>query len=222
MTVNMHTLPPITTASIAIVDNDVLSLESMQRLLTNRLPLVRISWTATSGREALSLSLAGERVPSLLLLDMSLEGVQGTSVCRRIRKESSRFPILAMTSFSLNVYEAKAKSAGAQGLVSKNSEDNLVRGISLVLRDGSLPGFETRHIAHARIVSEKNSSPRLTLREEEIINLSADEGLLDSEIADKLYISEATVRKHMQHIMQKLGARTARQAVAKWLSPRDY
>ncbi|MBT1172894.1 response regulator transcription factor [Bifidobacterium sp. MA2] len=209
-----------TTPSLAIVDNDERSLESLQQLLTNRLPSARITWMATSGREALSLS--SKNAPSLLLLDMSLEGIQGPSVCRHIRKESSAFPILAMTSFSLNLYEAKVKSSGAQGLVSKNREDDLVQCITSILHDGAMPGFESRKIAHIRITSEKTHNPRLTLREEEIINLSADEGLLDAEIADKLGVSEATVRKHMQHIMQKLGARTARQAVAIWLSPHDY
>lgn len=203
---------------IAIVDNDARSLDSLYRLLTERLPTARVIWMAQSAKEAMLLTKT--HVPSLLLLDMSLEGVQGTSACRRIRKRSLDFPILAMTSFSLNLYEVKAKAAGAQGLVSKNTEDDLVTAIDSVIRNGSMTGFESRQLAHIRLMNETDHDQRLTLREEEIINLCADEGLLDTEIAGRLGISEATVRKHMQHIMQKLGARTARQAVAIWLSPR--
>ncbi|WP_043166382.1 response regulator [Bifidobacterium callitrichos] len=215
-----HTSHPALSPSIAIVDNDTRSLESLRQLLSDRLPSARIAWMTTSGKEALT--MIGEHTPSLLLLDMSLEDIQGPSICRRIRRESSAFPVLAMTSFSLKLYAAKAKTAGAQGLVSKNVDEDLVQTVISVLRDGSMHGFESQQIAHIRIANEQTSIPQLTLREEEIINLCADEGLLDAEIADKLDISEATVRKHMQHVLQKLGARTSRQAVAIWLSPRSY
>ncbi|WP_055427126.1 response regulator transcription factor [Bifidobacterium aesculapii] len=207
-----------TATSIAIVDNDTRSLDSLYRLLTERLPTARVIWMVQSAKEAMPLTKS--HAPSLLLLDMSLEGVQGPSACRFIRKQSPDFPILAMTSFSLNLYEAKAKAAGAQGLASKNTEDGIITAIDSVIRNGSMAGFESRQLAHIRLMNETVHNQRLTLREEEIIDLCADEGLLDTEIAGKLGISEATVRKHMQHIMQKLGARTARQAVAIWLSPR--
>ena len=49
-------------------------------------------------------------------------------------------------------------------------------------------------------------------------SLCARDGLLDGEIADKLHISQGTVRKHLQHIMAKLGVKSSRQAVSQWLT----
>lgn len=77
-------------------------------------------------------------------------------------------------------------------------------------RDSNLPPWPTC------ASDEEETSPRLTVREEQIISLCAD-GMLDREIAERLDISESTVRKHMQGILKKLNCKTARQAVALWV-----
>lgn len=79
-----------------------------------------------------------------------------------------------------------------------------------------MEGFEPPALANVRIRREEETSPRLTVREEQIISLCAD-GMLDREIAERLDISENTVRKHMQGILKKLNCKTARQAVALWV-----
>lgn len=204
---------------IAIVDNDRQSLSALRALVEERLERAAVVWTADNGRDALERYRDDE--PDLMLLDMSMEDIQGPSICRRIRLDSGERPILAITSFSLHRYRSKAFAAGAQGLVSKNDEDELVDAMRGALSGRVRGGFESPLIAHMRVCNEAPLSPRLTLREEEIINLTADDGLIDREIAEELGISEATVRKHLQNIMRKLGARTTRQAVAAWLSPRN-
>lgn len=79
-----------------------------------------------------------------------------------------------------------------------------------------MEGFEPPALANVRIRREEETSPRLTVREEQIISLCAA-GMLDREIAERLDISESTVRKHMQGILKKLNCKTARQAVALWV-----
>ena len=79
-----------------------------------------------------------------------------------------------------------------------------------------MEGFEPPALANLRISREAETTPALTVREEQIISLCA-EGMLDRDIAERLGISEATIRKHMQSILRKLNCKTSRQAVALWV-----
>lgn len=206
---------------IAMVDNDERSLDALRELVETAAAGWRVVWMCSNEQEAIGRCLADDRNVDLLLLDMSLEHVQGPSVCRRIRERTWRIPIVAMTSFSLHRYRDKVVRAGAQGLVSKNDERAIVQVIAEVGARRALDGFESAPAAYARVSNERRHQHMLTLREEEIINLAADDGLADREIAEELGIAEATVRRHMHNIIGKLGARTSRQAVAMWLTPND-
>lgn len=205
---------------IAITDNDERSLESLRDLVERNIPRSYVIWTCSSERETIERCLACDGTIDLLLLDMSMERMQGPSICRRIREQTWRVPILAMTSFSLHRYREQAVYAGAQGITSKNDEQAIIRSINEVLRSKALDGFESSAVAYTRISNERPHQQLLTSREEEIINLAADSGLTDRQIAEELNIAEATVRRHMHNILAKLGAKTARQAIARWLTPR--
>lgn len=106
--------------------------------------------------------------------------------------------------------------AGAQGLVGKENADQLAQIIMRMCNGEVMEGFETPALANLRISREAETAPSLTVREEQIISLCA-EGMLDREIAERLGISEATIRKHMQSILRKLNCKTSRQAVALWV-----
>ena len=125
-------------------------------------------------------------------------------------------PILGITSFSINSYRSKLMEAGAQGLIGKEDSVQLAKVIERLCGGDVMEGFESPALSHVRIRREEENSPRLTVREEQIISLCAD-GMLDREIAERLNISEGTVRKHMQGILKKLNCKTARQAVALWV-----
>ena len=121
-----------------------------------------------------------------------------------------------ITSFSINSYRSRLMEAGAQGLIGKEDSDQLAKAIERLCGGNVMEGFEPPALANVRIRREEETSPRLTVREEQIISLCAD-GMLDREIAERLDISENTVRKHMQGILKKLNCKTARQAVALWV-----
>lgn len=121
-----------------------------------------------------------------------------------------------VTSFSIRSYRDKLMEAGAQGLISKEDSNQLAQAIERLCGGSVMEGFESPALANLRISREDETSPQLTVREEQIISLCAD-GLLDREIAEQLDISESTVRKHMQSILKKLNCKTARQAVALWV-----
>ena len=104
---------------ILLVDDDKIVIEALTDLFKRILPAVGIVDSATSGVEALELFASNADQYALVLLDMSLEGMQGPEVCRRMRLMDCSTPILGMTSFSLNRYRVPLAAAGAQGLVGK-------------------------------------------------------------------------------------------------------
>ncbi|MBT1162638.1 MULTISPECIES: response regulator [Bifidobacterium] len=213
--------PPVYYRRVAIVDNDPRSLASLRTLIKEQLARSSVIWTTANGSETVQLCSQTETMPNLLMLDMSLEGLQGPEVIRRIRRVSGNTAILAITSFSLPRYTYKVQRAGGQGIVSKNNENDILNAAAALLSGQVQNGFESPKMAHIRITHEQSTQPALTIREAEIIDLVANEGLLDAEVATTLGISEATVRKHMQNIMTKLGARSSRQAVALWMNRND-
>ena len=159
---------------IALVDNDPRALDSLSAVIASKVPTAYVVWTATSGCEAIERCQDANGHVSLLILDMSMEGLQGPATCRRLRLMGQRMPILGATSFSINSYRDKLVEAGAQGLVGKENADQLAQIIMRMC-------------------------------------------MLDRDIAERLGISEATIRKHMQSILRKLNCKTSRQAVALWV-----
>lgn len=201
---------------IALVDNDPRALDSLSAVIASKVPTAYVVWTATSGCEAIERCQDANGHVSLLILDMSMEGLQGPATCRRLRLMGQRMPILGATSFSINSYRDKLVEAGAQGLVGKENADQLAQIIMRMCNGEVMEGFEPPALANLRISREAETTPALTVREEQIISLCT-EGMLDRDIAERLGISEATIRKHMQSILRKLNCKTSRQAVALWV-----
>lgn len=205
---------------VLLVDDDKIVIEALPGLFKRILPAVSIADSATSGVEALKLFALNAGQYALVLLDMSLEGMQGPEVCRRMRLMNWSTPILGMTSFSLNRYRVPLAAAGAQGLVEKD-ETQLGQAVSRVLSECSLPSFETPMAAYAKLKCDVEMEPTLTNMQETIMDLCANEYLTDGEIAERLGVSIATVRKHMQNIVKRLNCRTQRQAIITWLKHGD-
>ena len=187
---------------IAVVDNDPMALASLIQLIKEQATSTSLLWTSMDAQHALEHCSHFEDTPDILITDMSLEGIQGDSLCRRMRLTNTKTRLLAVTSFSLSSYEHKARRAGVQGIVSKNEEKAIIQAIATLQRSDSLPGFETPILAQARLKHE-NFSPLLTVREEEIIGLVSERGLTDREVSAVIGVKEATVRRHMHNIMKK-------------------
>lgn len=155
--------------NILLVDNDRIVIEALADLFKRILPAVNIADSATSGVEALKLLTSNADQYALVLLDMSLEGMQGPEVCRRMRLADCSTPVLGMTSFSLNQYRVPLATAGAQGIVDKSDETQLKRDVPLVLSGGSLSGFETPMTAYARLKCDTQTESTLTNMQETIM-----------------------------------------------------
>lgn len=204
--------------TIGIVDNDRFVLPSLKTSITELLPEANVVWTTTDGGEAVRYCLHADTRPKVLLADMSMEGVSGISVCRRIRTRIGKVGILAMTAYSLDKYAAKASLAGAQGIVGKSDEQRIVSALRTVASGGTWgDGFESSMTAHVRLKHQTGMSATLTDREFEIMDSFAA-GMSIKAIAEMLNIMPETVKKHGQKAMHKLGATSRWQAVALWLN----
>ena len=204
--------------TIGIVDNDRFVLPSLKTSIAELYPDARVIWTTSDGGEAVQNCLHASTRPKVLLVDMSMEGVSGISVCRRIRTRISKVGLLAMTDYSLDKYTEKASLAGAQGIVGKADEQQIVTALRTVASGGTWgEGFESPLTAHVRLKNQVSMSSVLTDREFEIMDSFAA-GMSIQAISETLNITPETVKKHGQRAMHKLGATSRWQAVALWLN----
>lgn len=113
-----HNAKPSMSLRFALVENDQITVLALSQFLTRMLPGSRCLWAASgaiSALEKLDAQSRAKNLPDVLLVDMSLDGMQGTEFIRRIRLKGVSVPVLAMTSFPLNHYAAEVADAGAQG-----------------------------------------------------------------------------------------------------------
>ena len=156
---------------------------------------------ASSGDEALELARAS--APAAAILEIPLPGLSGYELCAALRVEfGADMPVVFLTGSRIEPYDRVAGLLlGADDYVTKpySAGELLVR---------------LRNLLHRRADPEASRfARRLTKREHEVLALMA-EGLHGDEIAQRLVISPKTVATHVEHILQKLGARSRAQAIA--------
>ena len=175
--------------------------------------------TAGDGAEAVDLCRA-ER-PDVVLMDVRMPTMDGLEAARRVAGESDHGTrVLMLTTFDLDEYVYEALRAGASGFLLKRAPaEDLVAGIRVVARGDALlaPSVTRRLIGEfARLNPAVPLRPdrlrELTPRETEVLRLVAD-GLSNAEIAERLVVSEETVKTHVSRVLQKLGLRDRAQAV---------
>ncbi len=169
---------------------------------------------ARNGAEALDLvRTAG---PDVVLMDITMPGIDGVEATRRIRAEHPTVRILVLTMHADQDILTEAIRAGANGYLVKDcSIDEIATSIEAVAAGETAlsPGLAASMLADVRRQEEEPPQERLiTAREEEVLQLIAD-GCSTPEVAESLYISQKTVKNHLASIYQKLDARDRTQAV---------
>jgi DNA-binding NarL/FixJ family response regulator len=173
---------------------------------------------AADGGEAVT--IAREVRPDVVLMDVRMPGTDGIEATRRLLRDGDAPRVLMLTTFDLDEYVYEAMKAGASGFLLKDApRDQLVGAVRTVAAGDALlaPALVRRLIEdYVRRPAPGARSPTeldgLTERELEVLTLIAH-GLANAEIAARLYVSEATVRTHVTHILAKLGIRDRVQAV---------
>ena len=167
---------------------------------------------AADGEEAVT--LAGEHQPDVVLMDLSMPGVDGIEATRRLIAERPESRVVVLTSFSDRERILDALDAGAVGYLLKDAEpDELLRGIAAAARGESpLAPKAAKAVLSAR--AESRPAAELTAREQEVLALLA-EGLANKQIARRLGIAEKTVKAHLTSVFQSIGV-TDRTQAALW------
>ncbi len=186
------------------------------RMLLSGAEDIEVVAEASNGLEAID--KAARFHPTVILMDIRMPELDGLEATRRILASDNGARILILTTFDLDEYVYEALAAGASGFVLKDDPpEQLLAAIRTVAAGEALlsPTVTKRVIKHF-IRIPRPTRPKgfeeLTAREQEVFRLIAN-GLSNTEIANELYISDATVKSHITHILQKLDLRDRVQAV---------
>jgi DNA-binding NarL/FixJ family response regulator len=192
------------------------------RMLIEGTPGLTPVGEAAHGAEAVR--LASELRPDVVLMDVRMPGMDGLEATRRIVATGGRTRVLIVTTFDLDEYAYEGLRAGASGFLLKDARpEELVAGIHAVATgDAVVAPRLTRRLldAYAHQVLAPTGSPAavdprlqaLSDREREVL-VAVAQGWTNSEIAERLVLTESTVKKHVGRVLAKIGARDRIQAV---------
>jgi DNA-binding NarL/FixJ family response regulator len=152
--------------------------------------------------------------PDIALVDISLPGISGIKLTQQLSVSHPGIKVLILSMHLNEEYISNAMKAGAKGYLPKNTtREELISAIRTVAEGGRYLGKEVSEVITSGFLRRSTSgipgeNEALSRRETEILKLTA-EGLGNKEISDKLFISIRTVESHKNHIMQKLGLKSA-------------
>jgi DNA-binding NarL/FixJ family response regulator len=174
---------------------------------------VELVGTAADGEEALALAL--EHDPDIVLMDLRMPRLDGIEAIRRLTERGERPRAIALTTYADDASVLGALRAGARGYLTKDAGAEQIRAAMEAVARGEAaldPAVQHHVVAALATPAEVTLPDDLTPREAEVLGLIA-EGLTNAEIAERLVVSAATVKSHVNHIFAKIGARDRAQAV---------
>ena len=199
---------------VLIVDDHEMVRAGLRAMLAAD-PEIDVVVEATTGAQAIA--LARERRPDVVLLDARLPDMDGAQVCRRLRAELPEVAVAMLTTFSDDDLVRECVRAGAQGYLLKDVERlDLGRSIRALARGEGVIDQKVAPLvlAAARLGAETAGSEQpLNERERTVLRLVA-QGLSNREIADRMHLSELTIKGYIEDILQRLGARNRVHAAA--------
>ena len=204
---------------VLVADDQTLVREGLVTLL-GLIPGIEVAGVARDGEEAID--LAGRLRPDVVLMDLRMPRLDGVEATRRLAAAAPTPRVVVLTTYADDQSIFAALQAGALGYLTKDSgADDIARAVRTVHAGQALlePAVQRRLIESLR---ERPPAPAtappapapddLTPREVEVLGLIA-RGLSNGEIARRLFVSEATVKTHVNNIFSKAGVRDRAQAV---------
>jgi DNA-binding NarL/FixJ family response regulator len=180
---------------------------------------VEVVGTAANGDEALALAI--QLRPDVVLMDLRMPHCDGAEATRRLRDHDAGIKVLVLTTYADDRSVIDALRAGARGYLTKDAGAGEIRDALERVMSGqaAIDPAVQHHLLNA--IASPSATPAgrtplfpdgLTHREAEVLALIA-QGLSNTEIADRLVISETTVKSHINHLFAKAGVRDRAQAV---------
>jgi DNA-binding NarL/FixJ family response regulator len=184
---------------------------------------VEITGTACGGEEAVRLAVAHR--PDVILMDLRMPGMDGITATAQLRQRLPAARVLVLTTYADDDTILPALRAGAQGYLTKDASAEQIEAAIRAVHAGQthLDPLVQQHLV-AAVTAQPPDTPSgpapgarrlpagLTAREAEVLTLLAA-GLSNTEIAGRLFVSNATVKTHINRIFAKTGARDRAQAV---------
>jgi len=206
---------PPTVIRVLVADDQRVVREGLV-LLLELLAGIEVVGAAADGEQAVA--LATELRPDAVLMDLRMPRVDGVAATRRLRERDPGIRVIALTTYDDEQSVVQALRAGARGYLTKDAGAEQIRqALEAVVRgEAAIDPAVQHHLVDALATGAPATAGELpdglTPREAEVLSLIAD-GLTNAEIADRLVVSEATVKSHINHLFPKIGARDRAQAV---------
>jgi len=208
---------PVRSVKIVVADDHQVVRSGFAALLDTQ-PDFTVLGTASDGAEAVQISR--ELRPDVILMDVRMPGTDGIEATRQLTGGTGGPRVIILTTFDLDEYVYDALRAGASGFLLKDvTAERLFDAVRVVAAGEALlaPAVTRRLISEFTRLRPAAPAPpaavaELTPRETEVLRLLA-EGLSNPEIADRLVITEETVKTHVSRVLHKLALRDRAQAV---------
>jgi len=188
------------------VDDHPLLREGLAAIINNQADMVLVAQAATGGE---AVKVFKQHQPDVTLMDLRLPDMNGIDALMAIRAEFPEARVIMLTTFEGDVDIRRSLEAGARGYMLKNTPPKELVEVIRQVHKGKkrIPAEVAAHLA------EYYGDDALTEREIDVLQHVAG-GNRNREIGQRLFISEETVKVHIKHIMEKLGASDRTQAVA--------
>ena len=201
---------------VVVVDDQTIVREGLMTLLET-MPGVEVVGAAADGEEAIA--VVARTAPDVVLMDLRMPRVDGVEATRRIRADHPDSQVVVLTTYADDDSIMGALSAGALGYLTKDAgRAHIARALEAAASGQAIldPAVQLRLVSRAATTApatEATAPDGLTPREAEVLGLIA-QGKSNMEIAAQLFVSEATVKTHVNRIFMKTGSRDRAQAVA--------
>lgn len=201
---------------VVVADDQTAVREGLLTLL-GTMPGVEVVGSAADGEAVVA--VVADTDPDVVLMDLRMPGVDGVEATRRIRQDHPGAQVVVLTTFADDESVVGALQAGAIGYLTKDAgRDHIARALEAAAAGQAIldPAVQAR-LAQLSVVPASAQPDQLpdglTSREGEVLRLMAA-GLSNAEIAAELFVSEVTVKTHVNRIFSKTASRDRAQAVA--------
>ena len=184
-----------------LIDDDFLVLQALETILSVQ-DHIEVVGTGNDGRDAVELYITHQ--PDLVLMDIRMEPTSGIEAAHEILKDFPKANILFLTTFQDDEYITKALSIGCKGYLLKQHIKGIIPAIEAVMNHQIV--YDSTIDMPVKKLVQRKASKLLNERENELLYLVA-EGYNNKEIAEKMYLSEGTIRNYLSLLLEKLNLR---------------
>ncbi len=182
---------------VFITDDHYMVIEGIRSLLQNE---KEVEWMGHASNADSCMAFLQQQQPDVILMDISMPGKSGIDLCKEVKEKYPNVFVIGLSTFNQQSFIHKMMENGASGYVLKNAtQQELMEAIITVAKGKTYLSDEA---ASALKKNEASEIPVITRREKEVLSLIA-EGMTNGEIAEKLFISSATVDTHRKNLLVK-------------------